>query len=466
MLNAPPPRFITPRDPMAATEGREIARLARALGKPLMPWQRRVVNGATEKTTNGFYKYPIVLITVPRQSGKTTLVGPVQLHRIMTRPNIKAFFTAQTGKDARQRFRDLGELITGSPLAPLFKMRYAAGSEGVSLANRSSLTVFSPGPSALHGETPHLVTLDEIWKHDQVRGTELMGAIGPAQATLEGESQIWMISTMGTANSGFMNEWVEKGRAGHPGLFFAEWSMADGLDPYEPQTWWTFHPALGNTITESYLSKEAKDQPLGEWMRAYCNRLTSSVDPLIADEDWAALAVDPDTVPSRRDLTISYEVAPNNESAAVMANWRDADNTPCTRVLHAAPGTAWLIPFLGWIMEDWKPAQLAADDGGETRPVTDELRRRGYTVYTTGPGDFATACVALLTYARGNNLRHDGSRSLAHAVMHAVLQPMGDSWRFSRRYSTGPIAALIAAAIGLWAYDHREPELGEPILRF
>lgn len=425
-----------------------------------MPWQQTVVDVATELTPEGFYRYPTVLITVPRQSGKTTLVGPVQLHRIMTRPRIKAFFTAQTGKDGRERMLDLIKLATTSPLAPLFKARYAAGSEGVSTGNGSQLRVFAPGPSALHGETPHLVTLDEIWKHDQARGAELMGAIGPAQATLEGESQVWMISTMGTAASGFMNDLVDRGRNGHPGLCYAEWSLPDGHDPYEPRSWWTFHPALGNTITESYLAKEAADQPLGEWMRAYMNRLTSSSDPLIADEQWAGLEREPAERPQRSDVVVCYEL--HDGASTVMACWRDSTGAPCMRVLHCAPGDSWLIPFVKRLAIEWKPAAVAADDGGETRRVTDELRRQGVEVYTTGAADFATSCAALLSYARTSQLKHDGSRSLARAVAVAVLQPMGDGVRFSRKHSAGHIGGLIAGAVGLWAFDHREESLGKP----
>ena len=462
-LYAPAPKFITPRDFSCATEGGQIAKLSRALRRPLMPHQRLVVDGATELTGAGFYRYPLVLVTLPRQSGKTTMLTPVQLHRIMTRSNIKAFFTAQTGKDAGDRMRDMISIVTASPLAPLFKARYAAGSMGLSLANGSKLTTFAPGPAALHGETPHLVTLDEIWKHDQTRGRELMGAIGPAQSTLEGESQIWMVSTMGTAQSGFMNELVERGRAGWPGMFYAEWSLGEGLDAYDPQSWWSFHPALGNTITESYLRKEAADQPLGEWMRAYMNVLTQSSNPLIAAEDWAQLgAVEPLAVPARNTLTIAYEVAPNGETGAIVAGWRDLDGAPCIRLLHAAPGTAWMIPLIRWISAEWKPAQLAADDGGETRRITDELTREGIAVSVTGPRDFATACINLLTWARDDKtLKVDRTETFARAVAVVVLRPMGESWRFSRKDSPGPIAALIAGAVALWVNDHAD-DFGKP----
>jgi hypothetical protein len=460
--HAPRPRFITPATPGARNEGREIARLARALGKPLMPWQRLVVDRATERTPEGLYRYSQVLVTVPRQSGKTTLVGPVQLHRIMTVPNAKAFFTAQSGLDAGKRMLDLIEMVQTSALAPLFKPRYAGGSQGLSTANRSALRVFAPGPSALHGETPHLVTLDEIWKHNAVQGNQLMGAIGPAQSTLEGLAQLWMISTMGTAESEFMNALVEKGRRGSPGLFYAEWSMEDGADPYSPSSW-QFHPALGNTIGESYLSKESVDQPMGEWMRAYMNRLTEATDPLFTREDWDAMATEPAEVPSRKSVWISYEVGREAEDFLVMANWRDSTGAPCSRLLHVAPGVTWGADYVEKLAKSWG-APVCADDGGETRAITDELRRRGLEVVTVSLSDLATATVAWLTYARGKQLRHDGSAASYAAVARAILEPMSDSWRFSRKRSPGSIAWLIASVIGLWCVDHEEPPMPKPVI--
>ena len=464
--HAPQPRYVTPIPEGTPNQGRELGRLARLLGKPFQPWQQLAADGITSLNPDGSYMFHDALITTPRQSGKTTLVGPLMAHRIMIMNRIQVYFTAQTGKDGRERMLDIIKLVTSSPISPLFKPRYAAGSEGLELANGSRMQVFAPGPAALHGTTPALVTLDEIWKHDLQRGTELMGAIGPAQATLGAWAQLIMFSTMGTNNSGFLNKQVERGRDGAPGLFYLEYSMPDGADPYLPQTWWTFHPALGNTIDVGYLEKEASEQPLGEWMRAYMNRLTASNDPLITPEEWAAMEAEPLAVPSKRDIVVSYEVASGGVGGTVMAAWRDVDGVACGRVIHDAPGTAWMVPLIDQLNRVWRPRHLAADDGGETRRLTDALRRMGHDVYTLGPGDFATSCMALLQAAREQQLRHDGTAPLANAIAQAVLQPMGDSLRFSRKHSPGSVAPLIAWAAGLWAFDHQEATLGKPVTSF
>lgn len=471
---APPPRFITRLDPNAPSEGRAIARVARAMGKPMMPWQRLVVQGATEMTPEGFYKYHTVVITVPRQSGKTTLVGPVQTYRIMKRKNSTAFFTAQTGKDAHKRMLDLIKLTTSSPLGHLFHPRYAASGAGLELATGSLLQHFAPGPDALHGETPHLVTRDEFWTMDSVEGAQFMGAVGPAQATLEGESQLWLISTMGTAESTFMNSLVERGRKGEAGIFYAEWSMADGMDPYDPATWWTFHPALGNTINESYLRKEMHNPDLspGEFIRAYMNRLTTAANPLVKPEQLAALNKWGDVaVPSRRDIVVTYDVGDDREDSAVWASWRTPEGIACSRLLHTAPGTVWLVPFIRKIAKTWKPAVIGADKGGETRAITDELRRAVYEadgttlkeaaleVLEVEGGDIATASVTWLDMVRSGDIRLDNSTAIQHAMARAVLARMGESWKFSRKNSTGSIASVIASIVGVWLYDHRDAPL-------
>lgn len=462
-----PPKYATPRDPTRRTYGAQVAKIAAALGKPPMPWQQQVYDVGTELDSNGNLFYEIVLVTVPRQSGKTTLVGPVQLHRVMTRPGIRCFYTAQSGKDARKRFEDLVNLVTASPLHELARYRWSAGDEGISFPNGSALKLFAPTHDAIHGETPPLVTFDEIWKHSELLGDALLeGAVFPAQQNLVGNRQVWMISTAGTAESTFMRKWVERGRANveaqlagralpWPRLAYFEWGMADGDDPYDPTTYERFHPAVGHLVTGQDLVEMSMSH--GERLRALCNVWIEASDPIFSAEEWAALAGTPE-VPSRRELAITYDVAADGESAAVMATWRDDAGRACTRVLHSAPGTVWLVELVAKLYREWKPAVLGADDGGPTRRITDELRRLlgDDAVTTTSAKDFATACDGLLTAAREGALVHDGSRTLSNAVAHLVLKQLGEVSRFSRTESTGPVAGLIAAAVGLWLWDHRE----------
>lgn len=468
------PRYATLRDPSRATLGGRIARISKAIGKDPMPWQQLVYDVGTELLPGGDFAYEIVIVTVPRQSGKTTLVGPVQLDRAIMNPGIRCFYTAQTGKDARKRFEDLVGLLKASPLAGMAHFRWSAGDEGISFPNGSAVKLFAPTMDALHGETPPLVTFDEFWKYDEILGDAMLeGAVIPAQMTLAGRRQVWLISTAGTALSTFMRKWVERGRRAvetggreWPNIAYFEWSKPADADPYDPEVIADFHPAVGYTVTVDELLGMSAQVSRAEWLRAFCNVWLEASNPLFSAEEWAALARDPAEVPSRRELTITYEVAPDDAAGIVMANWIDSAGHPCSRVLHAAPGTTWMHGLIVSLYRDWKPAMLGADDGGPTRRITDHLRRTLGTdaVTTLGGRDFATACEAWLTMVRDNELHHDGSRSFSSAVSHLALKRVGDITRFSRHDSTGPIVAVVASAVGLWLANHKTAPMPKPFI--
>lgn len=465
----PAPAFAPERNPDNQSEGADIAFIAEAMGKPLMPWQRFVADIATEKLPKGKYRFPIVVLTVPRQSGKTTLLGPLQINRVLDNPGMKAFYTAQTGKDARSRFTDLVKLIQESPLDEIFTMRYAAGSEAIQCPNGSSINLFSPTASALHGETPPLVVLDEIWFHTEARGIELMGAIGPAQITIPNR-QLWLVSTMGTAQSAFMNDYLKRGLAGEPGVGLFKWSMDPKRDPYDPEAW-KFHPALGHTQHMEDLLAESKRQPRGEWIRAFMNLMTETQDAIIPPSEFDSLP-SPDA-PQRSQVAIGYEVARGGDATSVFAAWRTKTGDPAVALIHRAGGTSWAPAFIRKIASEWRPVGIFADDGGETVSLTAQLKSpspgtaKPLEVTTLSMREFYGACHQFLKVARDDRtLEHCHSHALRESVLRAVIRHSGDTWRFSRQHSAGHIDALIAAAVALWGYDRRPAPVGKPEIRF
>lgn len=467
--HAPAPAYSPDRDPAYSTEGGEIANVARLMGIELMPWQRHVVDVGTEYRLDEHgrrvYKYKTVLVSVPRQSGKTTLMTPVRLHRLMTRQGIDTFATAQTGKDARARILKMIEQVEMSPLAPLFKPSRQNGAEGLQvIGNKSKLVRFSPVAGALHGETPHLVDFDEIWKYSEQLGDMLLGGASPGQITLGGQAQIWMISTKGTAQSTFMNKWVTAGETGaDPSLAYFAWQMPAGMDLDEPATWWAYHPALGNTITEADLRKEmySEGMSLSERIRAYANLLTVAGEQIIDPDVWDAGASDPDDVPPWDRIGVGVEVAPGNTCAAVVAGWWDEGGHPVIRVLHQAPGTSWLPQYLHDLHTEFGITPTA-DDAGPVKRVTDALHPYGteaddalVPIRRMSLAERSTADLTLLAAARDDRtLRHDGSRPLSQAVASAQLRTSNGVERIDRDRSLGPVPSLIAGSIALHVASH------------
>lgn len=468
----PAPSYSPHRDPSYRTEGAAIARLAEHMGKPLMPHQRHIVDVATEYRPETGYKYGTVVVVLPRQSGKTTLVGPVQAHRMIRNPRSTAFYTAQTGKDARRRFADFLSLWAESPLQPLAKPRYAAGSEGLHFPNGSSMNVFAPTRTALHGETPRLVTVDEFWSLDKADGDALLGAIGPAQITIGSWAQTWLISTMGTMQSEFMNEIVDRGRAGtDPSMCYIDYSLADGLDSSDPANW-TFHPALGHTITLEDLEKEHRRQSPSEWERAYMNRRPEHSEPP-AIPTWDQLPTDQVPPDPATRVGLGFEVGIEGTVSAIVAGWVD-ETGENLRVIKQAPGSWWLIPELTRLAVTFAanrsgPVEVVADDAGPVRRILADLDAAipgdepcaslaGVPLRRLSTAQRSIADMGLIDAAtESQTLRPDGTEALAKAVALARLRTVNGVSMVSRDKSAGPVPALIAGSAALFSARQGEP---------
>ena len=124
------PRWATPRNHARPTLGPRVAQVAEMVGFDLMPWQRQVLDVALEVDPDtGRLVYREVRLTVPRQSGKTTLLLSLMTHRcIGFGSRQRVVFTMQSRQDAREKlFEDYRPLLDQSPLGPKLDWRESNG---------------------------------------------------------------------------------------------------------------------------------------------------------------------------------------------------------------------------------------------------------------------------------------------------------------------------------------------------
>ncbi len=431
--------------------------MAELLGTPLMPWQRLAADVALERAPDGSYAHKIVVISVPRQSGKTTLLRAIAVQQMIAHRRRELYYTAQTGKDARARWEQLVELIeTDRSLGRRFNVRKSAGSAAiVHEGSRSRFAPFAPTAESLHGYTPHTVMIDEAFSLHEVEGRLLMGAIVPAQSTLL-ERQLYLVSTKGTAESTFFHDWVDAGRAGRDGVALIEYAAGDEVDVYDPDTWETFHPVAGTDrwpVVRDSIGDAALALTRSEFERAYGNRATKTAGHLVPLETWAPLRSSA-KAGAGDAVALSYDVAHDLSASSIVLSWVARDGQYASRlehrILRRSAGVEWLADAVQQFAADLAPDVVAADDGGPARSVTAELIRRGLEVETVSGTELGTAFTRWLTRLRTGQLGHDGTDEFWQAVAGIATRPMGDSTVPSRRTSAGDISAAMAAmAAGL-----------------
>ncbi|MBF6483852.1 hypothetical protein IU431_06730 [Nocardia otitidiscaviarum] len=435
-----------------------------------MPWQHQVADVALEVDDRGRFVHPLVVISVPRQSGKTTLVLAKHVHRCLSRPRARAWHTAQTGQDARDQWREMAGRMLNSPLAPLISVKWGAGdSRMIFPRTGSELRPHPPTVDALHGKQSDLNDIDEGWVFDDAQGAALMQAIVPTQATRPGAQTI-ILSTMGTADSTWFHGLSDRGRDGDPGVCYFEWSIPDDADPLDLDIVAAHHPAYGHTIDMDAL-KRARDQlgdKPGEFARAYGNRRTGAGERLFPLERWNAAQT---TVPIPADARPAFGAAvaiDRSETAIVAAAL--VDGVPVVELVDHRPGTAWAAPRIRELAAAHRNHGIAIDRAGPSVTLADELAVAGVALLPITTRDVCAAAANLLDRivpAEGGSprilFRTDPAFSAAADI--ATTRPVGDAFALARRIS-GSIATLEAAALAAYALDHQGAPAPAPLVVF
>lgn len=489
-------RYATPRTPSRPSYGAAIAKVAAAMGKPLQPWQRQVVDVGTEVMPDGSWAYDTVVVHVQRQGGKTTLVLPMSLHRTLIRQRAKTWFTAQKRQDARDTWLDCAEIVAGSPLGQLVTVRKSNGSEALTSPSGSTFRVFAPNEDALHGKANELVTVDEGWAFDGAEGAALQQAIIPTFATTGG--QLWLPSTAGTAASTWYRGYVKRGRgaveAGSTtGLAYFEWSLnaeagervltiltevhrhpdgAQAAVAADPVLAGKLDEALalvlaahpGQYVRATSVRSAALGMPPGEFVRAYGNVWTLTADRVIADHAWRACLVKNLDPPEPGGLQLAFDVTGTRSHGAIDGAWRGEHGQPAVDVLDQRPGTSWMVERIEALAAKYRVTEVGCDGAGPALDIADELERRGKVRVRRITGrEYVAACAGFLASIEAGALQHRGTAALDAAVAAAAKRELGDTWVWGRRQSAGPIAGLVAATVALWTYDHAAAPVAAPM---
>lgn len=462
-------RFATPRDETRPSRGLHVdahfLRLNRALP---YPWQRYVngVAGELNETGDGF-RYPLVVLSVPRRAGKSAGVLATLLDRMSHQPGARCWYTAQTGSAASEMFRNEWTPQLDQPaLAKLYKLRRSDGRESIEQrSNGSRVRVFAPERDALHGQNADLAVVDEAWSIALERGEALEAAIRPAQLTRPWR-QLWIVSAGGTIESEWWDRWLTTA-ATAPSVALFDYGAderARGYDPGDPEIWKAAHPAVGwGPITVEQLGHEWETRQstasfernyLNVWPRPSTVLSRSGIDP----ELWARQGVP--TLVAASVAAIALDVAADR-SASALAIAGPSSGDPERIVVEVADhrrGVAWLAEAIRAIRLQYPRAPIVADSL-VAASVVGELQRARVTVETVGVTDHGRACGTFVDLLTAERLYHRAQGALTAAVEGAARRRLGDAWLWSRAKSSADISPLVAATLAAWGAS-RTRQLG------
>ncbi|HAT6569026.1 terminase [Corynebacterium striatum] len=444
------------------------------MGTPSMPWQDLAADiiGEVDPAT-GLRRWPVVVVSVPRQSGKTALMSAVCLQRALQTPNSFVWSTAQTGQHARRNWMKYTDVMTSVsfPLSPLFRRLKSRGDEHLLIPKLGSdWAPHPPTEESLHGEQGDLNVIDEAWVFDEAEGANLMQAITPTHSTRPGAQTI-IVSTRGTSASTWFHRYVDRGRAGDAGIALIDYGIGDDVDPTDLSAVAACHPAVGHTQSLDSLTTAWQEMggAVSEFARAYGNRSTKSTERFIPLEAWE-MAASNEPLPDDARVTFGTAVSMDRDETAIVAVALDRDDVPIVEVVDVRPGTRWAAGRLSELQER-HGGIIVIDSIGPAGPLAAELERKALEFVKIRTADLTAAAAGIFDrltqttddglHAPAIKIRPDGALDLAAEI--ATTRRIGDAWTWDRRGAAGSIASLEAMTLGVFgALATRDPV--EPLI--
>ena len=143
-----------------------LNRLAAAAGDRFDVWQRQINRQALAVGDDGFYIARNVVMSIPRQTGKTYDVEWVAIHRAAQTPGIRIVWTAQHFSVLHDTFEDMCSRVLRPEMAylvdPEHGISLAAGKEEIRFRNGSRIFFRARERGALRGfKKVGLLVIDE-----------------------------------------------------------------------------------------------------------------------------------------------------------------------------------------------------------------------------------------------------------------------------------------------------------------
>lgn len=459
------PRWATRRRPERPTRGPGVAKIARALGRPLIPWQRALADVAGEiDPATGRLAYQRVVVIVPRRAGKSLLLLAEGLDAGRTHRHRKAFYSSHRRETAAAMWRDDWiPWVEESPLGRYLTIRRANGSESFRWKGvGSTLRLLPPDGDAMRSFAANLAMVDEAREFDAGQGEAVEAGMFPTMATGDG-GQVWICSSAGDAASEWLIRWRDIGRAAAradtgTGTCYVEYGAPcddagdlAGVDLDDRAVWYAAHPGLGyHVLLDALVADHDVMRPdtfaceyLGVWPETRVDRelvdgWAATCNPLAELVGWPAFAV---------------ETTVDRDRSVIVAAGRTAAGVVTVEVIEDRPHGPWVAERLAELVARHHPLAVAWDAGGPVAAARRELEDLTAPPAPLNTRDVAAACGALHDRIVAGGLVHRDDDRLTAAVAAARQVRAGGAWLWDRREpDAGP---LIASALAVWALEDR-----------
>jgi len=437
----------------------------RRIGLFFDPWQADLNRCILAKGSDGLYAADTVVISIPRQVGKTWDVGALVFADCIINPGTTVVWTAHRFKVARETFNELKGIAQSAALAPHIDpeaITTAAGNESIPFRNGSRIVFAARERGAIRGFTKvRRLILDE----GQILTDAALADLAPTMNQAKNPQIIIMGTPPKPTDPGevFTRLRTEALSGESEGVLYVEFSAAPDAEPDDESELRTANPSYPRRTSRKAIDRLRRLLSAEDYLRevfGVWDDLTGA--RVFGPGRWDACRV---PMPSGLPLlglavAVSYDLS----KGAIVGAALDGDRVHVKPLQHG-PGTGW-IAERAKVLQQKHNVAVGIDPFGPASDLVPSLEHAGVHLRQFKTPEVLDSCAAIYKRAQDGTLGHDDYPELNDAVAAAVKRAVGDRWAWGRKQSTADISTLEAATLAAWmagqptitssAYEDRE----------
>ena len=426
------------------------------LGIRFDSWQDGAGRIILSKRSDGRYATSVggVVMSIPRQVGKTFLLGAICFALCLLTPNLTIIWTAHRARTAAETFAAMQGMAKRRKIAPhVDKVVLGSGDEEIRFRNGSRILFgarergFGRGFSQVD-----VLVFDEA----QILTDNAIDDMVPA--TNQAPNPLLLFTGTPPKPTDPSEVFAAKRAKALSGtgedMAYIEMSADEDADPDDRTQWGKANPSypvhtpaasimrMRENLTDDSFMREA----MGVWD-------TSKTLAVIDSQSWK-LCADPASMAIER-LTLAVDVAPDRSVASVALAGQRADDLWHVELDEHRAGADWVPAWLEQRCERNKVHAVVMD---ERCGLVEERNGRFYvagtsivvTLATADGKDMAIACAKFFDTVMGERLRHTDQPQVNVALSVARKRPLAGGWAWNRKSATSDITPVVSETLALW----------------
>lgn len=457
---------VIPKGIVTTAWPRVVAQCA-AMGVTFDSWQHGIGSIALGKRKDGKYAATVggVVLSIPRQVGKTFMVGMMIIALCILMPRLTVLWTAHRTRTSTMTFTTMQGMVRRKKirvhLAPTRNDGIRSGSGEQEIRFRNGSVIMFGAREQGFGRGFDSVDI-EVFDEGQILTEKALEDMVPAtNASLQPSGALLFFMgtpprpSDGEKGSEFANRRNKALSGRSKNMVYVEFSADDSADPDDESQWAKANPSFPSRTPLESMERmreqltdddSFKREALGIWDAIDSHRV-------IDEESWNRQA-DAASMPFER-VSLGIDVAPGRRIAAVGLASLRADGLWHIEVDDHRKGVDWVIP---WVKARAEKNRLHSVVVDELSGLVERRRDRNYLIGTdivvtlaAAEGrDMAIASAKFFDSVMDGSLFHTDQPQMNVALSVASKRPLAGGWAWNRKDETSDITPVVATTLALW----------------